>query len=176
RSNWKTQWGLDYSLYRPVFEAARELRAPLVALNLPRGWVRRIGRQGPAALEPGEAIWAPDIDTDTPDHLKVFTALLGGHPLAGERGRNMHAAQVSWDEAMAQTAVDWMAGVRSRKAVMVILAGSGHALYGQGINLRLSRKGHPSLTVIGSEVGSVRDGVMSSVGEFLYVSPDVPRS
>ncbi|RYG18392.1 hypothetical protein EON82_22660, partial [bacterium] len=39
KSDWKGQWGYDYAFYRPVFEAAKKARLPMVALNVPRDWV-----------------------------------------------------------------------------------------------------------------------------------------
>ncbi len=170
KSAWKTQWGFDFELYAPIFEASRKHGLPLVALNLPRDWVRRIGRGGPGVLTPEEARWAPDIDTDVPDHLKLFTAMIGGHPLEGDRGRNMHAAQVSWDEGMAQTAHEWALRETGPNRVMVIIAGSGHTMHGLGINLRLKRKGWPSLhalCITGSEPRKAARGI----ADFVWMGP-----
>lgn len=174
-SNWQKQWGFPYAIYRPIFEVVRKNRLPMAALNLPRDWVRRIGREGPGALTPEERKWAPSIDTNTPLHRKVFEALIGGHPLQGQRGENMYAAQVSWDEGMAQSAVEFMDGRASRRAVMVIICGSGHSMYGQGINLRLARRGIASLHAMGIEETAAKQGVSRGIADFLYVSPDVAR-
>lgn len=150
KSRWRSQWGFDYELYRPIFEEAKEHRLPLVALNLPRHWVRRVGRGGPNALWPIEREWAPDINIKNQDHRRLFMAMIGGHPMgSASRMDNMIAAQVAWDEGMATTAADWLATHPNTNGIMVILAGSGHVMHGQGINYRLAKKGIPSMSVVG---------------------------
>jgi uncharacterized iron-regulated protein len=170
KSNWKTQWGFDYALYAPIFSASRTHGLPLVALNLPRDWVRRVGRGGPGALTPEEARWAPDIDTSNESHLKLFTAMIGGHPLEGERGRNMYAAQVSWDEGMAQTAHEWALANPNPKRVMVIIAGSGHTMHGLGINYRLKRKGWSSIHALPITASEPRT-LARSAADFVWLGP-----
>jgi uncharacterized iron-regulated protein len=175
QAKWKTQWGFDYSLYRPIFEAVRTHRLPMAALNLPRDWVRQVGRQGPSVLTEVQRRWAPNIDISNKEHRALFTAMIGGHPLEGQRGDNMYAAQVSWDEAMAQSAVDFMTSRKGEKWVMVIIAGSGHTLYGLGINLRLKMKGHSSLNLVGLEEPLPEGGISRGVADFVFVSPKVER-
>lgn len=175
KANWKTQWGFDYALYKPIFDAVKDLNLPLAALNLPRDWVRRVGREGASALTAEEKKWAPEINLENKDHRRIFTAMIGGHPLEGQRGDNMLAAMVAWDESMAQSAADFMAARTSRHAVMVIVAGSGHTMYGQGINYRLKKKGFDSIGVLGLEEPLPEGGVSRGLAEFVYVSPKVER-
>jgi len=175
KAQWKTQWGFDFALYKPIFDAVKELRLPLAALNLPRDWVRRVGREGAETLTSTEKKWAPDINLDNKDHRRIFTAMIGGHPLEGKRGDNMLAAMIAWDEGMAQSALDFMSTRTSSKAVMVIVVGSGHMMYGQGINYRLSKKGHSSLGVLGMEEPLPNGGVSRGLAEFFFVSPKVVR-
>ena len=52
---------------------------------------------------------------------------------------NTYAAQVLWDEGMADTAIKALAG-RPAETISVIVAGSGHIMYGQGINYRIARR------------------------------------
>ena len=35
QSDWKGQWGYDFAFYRPVFDAVRRYKLPLVGLNVP---------------------------------------------------------------------------------------------------------------------------------------------
>jgi uncharacterized iron-regulated protein len=175
RANWKTQWGFPYSLYKPIFDVVKENRLPMAALNFPRDWVRKVGREGPAALSEEQKKWAPNIDVSNQQHRAVFKALIGGHPLEGQRGENMYAAQVSWDEGMAQSAVDFMARRTHSRAVMVIIAGSGHTLYDLGINLRLKMKGYDSLNVTGIELPLPEGGISRGLADYVYVSEPVQR-
>jgi uncharacterized iron-regulated protein len=61
----------------------------------------------------------------------------------------MLAGQVTWDIGMAKTALDWRRDWPYKKNIMVILAGSGHVMYDQGINYRLKQMdGTNSISVV----------------------------
>lgn len=176
KSGWKTEWGFDFALYRPVFEAIRELRLPMVALNVPRDWVRAVGRGGPEALTPEQKGELPDLYLENADHKRMFEALIGGHPLAGDASRRMYAAQVLWDEGMADTALKYFASrAAGPDTVMVILAGSGHAMYEQGINWRITRRtGEPVLTVV-AIASNEPVLVARGIADYVFVSAEVER-
>lgn len=175
-ADWKGQWGYDFSYYRPVFDAARRHKLPILGLNVPRDWVRAVGRGGLAGL-PEEA--KPQLpapwETNVPEHRKVFESLMGGHPVEGPQMENMLAAQTLWDVGMADTAAKYLEGhKRDRKLVIVIIAGSGHVMYGQGINLRLANRGlDKGITLVMTE-SSTPMSVSNGLGDFVYVSPE-PR-
>ncbi|KAA0234328.1 MAG: hypothetical protein EDM74_12720 [Armatimonadetes bacterium] len=171
RSQWKTQWGFDYGLYRPIFEAVRRNRLPMVALNVPRDWVRAVGRGGPSALTPEQSSQVPPLYLANSDHRSVFEALMGGHPVSGTQGENIYAAQVLWDEGMADTALRYLDRFpKSASTVFVVIAGSGHVMYGQGINYRIDRRtGERGVTVMMAE-GEGPTRVARGIGEFVYVS------
>lgn len=176
QANWKTQWGFDYALYKPIFDAVRETKSPLYALNAPRDWVREIGRRGPEAVDASREPWIPRLreNLNNNNHKKVFEALMGGHPMTGPQGDNIYAAQVSWDVSMATTAAQAMEDKLSDKWVMVIVAGSGHVMYGQAINYRLKKLyGMDSISLVCIE-GAPDDKVSRGLGDFVYVSGEKP--
>ena len=169
-ADWKNQWGFDFSLYEPIFEAVRENSLPMLALNVPRDWVRQVGREGPSALTPEQREWVPDLYLHNERHRTVFSTMMAGHPLTGSQAENTYAAMVVWDEGMADSALEYMDSRLSRNAVMVIVVGSGHMMYGQGINYRIARRtGEECLNVIciTSEAGRA---VSRGLAEFVYVS------
>jgi uncharacterized iron-regulated protein len=175
RAKWKEQWGMDYALYRPVFEAVRRHRLPMAALNIPRDWVRQVSRQGADSLTEEQRRWVPPLDLTNQDHKAVFTALIGGHPLEGQQGINMYSAQVAWDEAMAQAALDFMGGFPNPKRVMVVVAGSGHTMYGQGINWRITKRtGERTLGVVCLTSDGPRE-VSRGLGDFSFLSPPASK-
>ena len=174
KSSWKTQWGFDFNLYKPIFDVVKENRLPMVALNLPREWVRRVGRNGLGALTDAEKKWAPNIDTTNKDHRSIFSSMMGGHGAISPATENTYAAMVAWDEGMATTAADWMSARTSSKAVMVIVVGMGHTLYNQGINYRLMKKGFDSRTAVCFESNSPRK-VSNGLADFVFVSPELAR-
>ena len=169
KSDWKHQWGMDYSLYKPIFDAAKELQLPIVALNIPRDWVHAVGQKGIDALTPDQRAQLPaQIDLGNKVHKEVFQAMIGGHPMTGMD--NMYAAQVLWDTGMADTAVKYMAEHPSPKTVMVVIAGAGHVMYKQGINWRVQgRSGDPGITLVMGNDEKLRK-VSAGVGDFFYLT------
>lgn len=172
RSDWKTQWGFDYALYRPIFETTKKNRLPMVALNVPRDWVRAVGRGGYSALTPDQRKELPeDLFLGNANHKAVFTGLMGGHPMTGTQGENVYAAQVLWDEGMADTALKYLEkrGV-SAKTVFVVIAGAGHVMYGQGINYRVERRtGLKGVTLTMFDGTEPRE-VSRGLGDFVYMA------
>ena len=142
KSDWKAQWGFDYKFYRPVFEAVRELQIPLVALNVPRDWVHSVGKGGYDALPMSAKMQLrSELFLGNRDHRQVFDAMMGGHQATGSSMDQMYAAQVLWDEGMADTALKYIARVPNTPlTVFVIIAGAGHVMYEQGINYRIARR------------------------------------
>lgn len=172
RSDWKKQWGFDYSLYRPIFESVKRSKLPLIALNVPRDWVRAVGRGGFAALTPEQKKELPaDLFLGNTGHKQVFEGLMGGHPMTGPQGDNIYAAQVLWDEGMADTAIKVMAEKgASRNTVFVVVAGSGHVMFEQGINYRVKRRtGADGITVMKIDGTEPRE-VSRGIGQFIYMA------
>jgi uncharacterized iron-regulated protein len=177
KAEWKTQWGFDFALYKPIFDVVRQNRLPMVALNVPRDWVRRVGREGFGVLKDEERAQIPAVDRENKDHRSIFNALMGGHPPTGNQGENIYTAQVLWDTAMADSALKYLASYpASPKTIMVIVAGSGHVMYGQGINYRIwKRTGEKGVTVMMAEADKPVE-VSRGIGDFVYASQQKPKS
>lgn len=166
-ADWKGQWGFDFKIYEPLFDVVKELRLPMVALNVPRDWVRAVTRRTYDELPEEVKSQVPPIDRSNSSHKLVFDAMMGDHPASSPQ-LDMYGAQVYWDTAMADSALKAMKRWPDNgRRIMVILAGAGHVLYGQGINYRLGDLGwEGSVSVIGlDEVGKVR----ASIGDFTFV-------
>jgi uncharacterized iron-regulated protein len=176
RANWKTEWGFPFPIYKPIFDVVREHRLPMVALNVPRDWVRAVGRGGAGALSLEQIRWMGDLELGNRAHRMIFDSLMGGHPPSGTQGQNIYSAQVLWDEGMAQSAIEAMQRYSNPKRVMVIIAGSGHVMYGQGIGYRITRRtGQPTLTVTCIDSATPRQ-VSRSLADWVFVSPPPARS
>jgi uncharacterized iron-regulated protein len=173
-SDWQKQWGFPFEIYAPIFRATQKHRLPMVALNVPRDWVRTVGRGGYEGLTPEQRQQLPrEFYLNNKEHESVFVALMGGHPPTSP---NIYKAQVLWDEGMADTAIKYFEGrAPSRNTVMVIVAGIGHGMYGQGINYRLMRRtGEPCMTM--SMIESDKPvTVARGLGDFVYVAPAFER-
>lgn len=176
QSGWKTEWGFDFNLYKPIFDATKRLHLPMVALNVPRDWVKTVGRQGLKGLNQQQLDQLPkEIDTGWKDHKQFFEAMIGGHPMAGPMGDNMYAAQVLWDTGMADSALKyWDRTPRNTKTVIVIIAGVGHTAYGICINGRIAKRtGEKGITVSMVETDA-KTTVSRGLGDFVYAAKPVP--
>lgn len=176
-ADWKKQWGFPFELYEPIFNVTKEFRLPMVALNVPRDWVRTVGRGGYDGLTAEQKAQLPkDFFLGNKDHRTLITSMMGGHPMTGDAGENMYKAQTLWDEGMADTAIKYLdSRVVGPKTVFVVVAGSGHMMYGQGINYRIKRRtGLDSLNVTCVE-NAEPIKVSKGLGDFVYCSPEVKR-
>lgn len=134
---WNESWGVDFELYRPIFEVAFEEELPLVALNLPREWVRTVGRRGVEGLSADVRSRLPPIVPAPAAQEEMLRQAFEAH--AGRsRGEaafeNFMAAQSLWDSQMASRALE------AREILdrpVVIVAGAGHVTHGWGIASRL---------------------------------------
>lgn len=177
RANWKKEWGFDFGLYKPIFDVVREFRLPMVALNVPRDWVRAVGRSGPTGLTPEQQREVPELFLGNAAHRQVFSAMMGGHPMGGPQMDNTYAAMVLWDEGMADTAIKYVQARPSNpNAIFVIVAGSGHVMYDQGINYRIQRRtGERTLSVVCIDGTGPRD-VSRGLADYVFLSHQPPRA
>ncbi|GIV10892.1 MAG: hypothetical protein KatS3mg020_0383 [Fimbriimonadales bacterium] len=172
QSEWQTQWGFDFALYRPIFEVVYRHRLRLVGLNVPRALVRQTARQGWQSVPEAERLGIPDPDLSVEEHRKLFYALLGGgHPTGQAQNDNFYAAQVVWDTGMADTALRYLERtVPSPRLAFVILAGNGHVMYDVGISLRLRMRTQLLTRVITPLPPSAQPmQVRASLGDFVWL-------
>lgn len=174
-SNWKVEWGFDYSIYKPIFDVVKANRIPMIALNSPRNWVKQARTQGYESLPPEVKSLVPPLDLTNKNHRMIFSSLMGGHGDAMDAQMDsFYVSQTFWDTAMAASAVRSIHN-RSKNTIIVILAGSGHALYGQGINYRITQQtGQKVFTMIGIE-GKLPQKISSTLGDAILVT-DEPDS
>jgi uncharacterized iron-regulated protein len=139
-SDYAQRWGFDFALYRPLLDTAREFRLEALALNAPKELTRKIGHAGLDGLDSAERSGLPELDMQNADHKAYFTAAMGDHPMpaGAPKLEDMYAAQVVWDETMAQTAADWLskAGPSSQ---LLLVAGAGHC-HRTAIPARITRR------------------------------------
>jgi uncharacterized iron-regulated protein len=171
--DWKHQWGYPYDFYRPVLEVVRQRHLPLIALNIPRDWVHKVATSNFDALPTSARLQLPpDIYLGNTQHRQVFDSLMGGHAMTGSGMDGMYAAQVLWDESMADTAVKYIRRQPADPAaVFVTISGSGHVLYGQGINYRVARDGGGKGITIVMLQSNTPITVSRGIADFVYVSP-----
>jgi uncharacterized iron-regulated protein len=109
QSHWYKNWGYNWGYYREIFLLAGERQMPMSAINTPREVVAAVRKKGFTGLTEEEAAHVPArIDTDSPDHLRLFKALLGDEGMHSGMSdadwKGMFEAQCVWDATMAQNA------------------------------------------------------------------------
>ncbi|MBI3553088.1 MAG: ChaN family lipoprotein [Elusimicrobia bacterium] len=133
---WKKAWGYYYELYRPILEYCRAHRVPVTGLNAPISVIRQIAKGGLSSLTPAQRAWLPAAIGQTADakYLAYLEKSLEGHdPMTPVQKARMLEAMAAWNETMGD------AVARSR-APMLVLAGSGHMVYGMGIKESAGRR------------------------------------
>lgn len=144
QSEYETRWGFDWELYAPIIRYAQSNQVPLIALNTPREITKKVARQGLDSLIGDDLNYIPPIDEiDTSDEnyqamvAQVFSHH-GGHGHSGPSFENFFAAQVLWDETMAESVADYF--VESPETQVIVLAGEGHIVFDFGIPSRVERR------------------------------------
>lgn len=144
-------WGYDYRLYAPIFRYAREQHIPVVPLNVPNTLPSAVAKVGIGGLSQKQARELPrEREPADAAYRGRLRAAFEAHG-AAKPGDFDHfvEAQLVWDEGMAEGAAAYLSAHPARD--MVILAGSGHVVFGSGIPKRLERRTHvPYATVINS--------------------------
>jgi uncharacterized iron-regulated protein len=139
RTHYDDRWGFAYAYYRPILEFGRARGLPLKALNASRELTHAVAEKGLAGLSKKERRQLPELVLDDAAHRAAFDRLMAGHPHEDDMDLdNFYAAQVVWDETMADNAARWVAE-RAPSRQLVILAGSAHCRH-EAIPARIERR------------------------------------
>ncbi len=142
---WNKVWGFDYSMYKPIFDAARARRLRMVGLNAPIALVVAVARRGLSGLTPAERAQLPVSVTESSDarYRDYVKAQLQGHDLPPDALARMIEAQAVWNETMGAKAAQLAATSR-----VLVLAGQGHMLWDAGIPESARRRGVATAAVV----------------------------
>jgi uncharacterized iron-regulated protein len=125
QTEYEQRWGFDFAYYAPQVDHAVAQGASLLALNAPREQTKRVARDGYDALSAREQRLLGGFDLENEAHRELFDELMQDHPKGMGSMEHMYAAQVLWDETMAQTASAWLSE-RFPARQLIVLAGSAH--------------------------------------------------
>ncbi len=184
-SRWYVHWSMNFGYYEKIFEFAKANRIPLYALNAPREVIAKVRAGGRDSLTEAEKEVVPPLDLGLEDHRALMRAIFGEsdipHEMKGGEAafdkmfEGLYRAQVAWDEVMAANAIR---GAEASKSRLVVLAGSGHMIYGLGINRRVhDRNRLPFGTVVAVTAGPAGEAavVARSLADFVYGVPEEKR-
>lgn len=137
---WKTNWGYDFSLYKPIFDAAKAAGVPAYGLNAPIALVRAVSKGGLSSLTPADRARLP-FQIRESDDLRyrdyVMEAVSGHGPLTPAQLKNRLEAMAVWNETMGEKAASIAAAGRT----VLVIAGEGHVLFKAGILESATRRG-----------------------------------
>lgn len=151
-TDWERVWGHDPALYLPLFHFARLGRLPMLALNVDRALVAKVGELGfdAVAAEERERIGAPA--PASPEYRRLLRDVFDSHRPDGRPARDQVAearfieAQLTWDRAMAEALAT---AARERPSALVVgLIGSGHLERRFGVPRQLAALGIREVTVL----------------------------
>jgi uncharacterized iron-regulated protein len=126
KTHYDDRWGFPYAYYRPVLAYGRAFGLSLKALNAPRELTHAVAEKGLSGLNQKQRQQLPDLDLDDVAHRAQFDRLMAHHPGGPDMDpEKFYAAQVVWDETMADNAAGWVAA-RAPQRQLVVLAGSAH--------------------------------------------------
>jgi uncharacterized iron-regulated protein len=145
RTHYFTAWGFEYNLYRDILDYARANHIPVIALNQNNELVSKVAEQGLDALDENERTHLPEqMDWEDEAYQNRLRDVFDMHQteLPGVKAPRVfeyfHQAQILWDETMAESVATFLTEHSDYR--MVVLAGSGHLVFGSGIPKRVYRR------------------------------------
>ena len=135
-------WGNYQKAYRPLVEFAREKDLPVLAMNIPRRYARRVammGEMGVTALSDSEKVWvAAELKALDDEYKKRFMDQMGTSrpgPMAKIDPENLYRAQCIKDDTMAESIFQF---IQERPGVKVVsFQGDFHSAFSLGIVKKL---------------------------------------
>jgi uncharacterized iron-regulated protein len=148
RADWANVWGFPAALYQPLFDACRELRLPMVALNCRRALVSEVGQLGWDAIRTQARDGVTPAAPSTPAHRQYLFDMTGGGRTASAADPGFDRfvrAQSTWDRAFACRIAERHAATG---ALVVGIIGRGHMEYGHGTPFQLADLGVTDVAVL----------------------------
>ncbi len=164
-----SRWRYNYRHYQPIMQFARENRIPVIALNASRELVKALADTEFDDLPDDLKAQLPSsYDWSDKDYEKRIREVFELHPEYNGEFENFLRSQLTWDESMAERAVQYL--IDNPDARMLVLAGSGHVSHGSGIPNRIRRRLDTDLhTVL---ITDDHLSVSSDIADFLVLSTE----
>lgn len=143
QSEYETRWGFDWEFYAPIVRYAQNNQIPLIALNTPSEITRQVASEGLESLNGQDFQFVPsidEIDLSNQAYRELLQTVFSAHGAHGNSDgfENFFAAQVLWDETMADGVARQLSAEPDRQIVAIV--GEGHVGYGHGIPDRVRRR------------------------------------
>lgn len=162
QSEYFKHWSIDYNLYKPIVDFAKEKRLPVIALNVRREIVEQVAKGGLDSLSQEEKRELPqELDLSDQQYRARLKEVFARHRGSQERTfESFYQAQILWDETMAESIDRFLK--KNPDFRLVVLAGAGHLQYGSGIPKRSFRRNGYSYAIVLNE-GEVKKHIADFV-------------
>ncbi|MFN2247817.1 MAG: ChaN family lipoprotein [Candidatus Promineifilaceae bacterium] len=159
QTDWFAVWGFAPELYMPLFEFARLNNVRMLAMNVDRSLVRKVGKSGWESVPIGERENVSEPAAPSSAYVDYLWDIFRNHPAAdsdsnttsdalkreGPEFQSFVRSQTFWDRAMADAIANEVREHPDR--VVIAVLGSGHVQEGWGVAHQLSSQG---ITDVGS--------------------------
>ena len=169
--DWVQGWAYHYHLYRPIMLLTKEGGGETLAINAPRGIVRKVARNGLGSLEPSERNQlASDIDLGNEGHRTYLRKAYERHSHPDlKRFDYFYEAQCVWEDTMAENIAEHLKRHREK---LVVLLGNGHIVNKFGVpNRTLSRIQVAAATVLLQPLASPTD-IRKDSADYIWLTRD----
>ncbi|KAM3113778.1 ChaN family lipoprotein [Phormidesmis sp. 146-33] len=143
-SQFQKRWGFPWEYYAPILRFAKANRLPVIALNTPSEVTRKVARGGLKSLTLSDRRFIPPLSEirAEPEAYRqrmrqIYEQIHQGKG-SSDRFESFFLAQILWDETMADRISQFLKA--TPKTQVIVLAGQGHILYGDGIPSRVARR------------------------------------
>jgi uncharacterized iron-regulated protein len=145
QTEYDTRWGYDWEFYAPILRFAKDQQIPLIALNTPSEITQKVATSGINSLSAQDWRYIPplkDIKLDNQEYRQKITAIYQSHAAQGQGNstdaENFFAAQVLWDETMAEAIASYYQN--HPQSQIVVLVGKAHVIDDYAIPDRVNRR------------------------------------
>lgn len=145
QTEYDTRWGFDWEFYAPTLDFAQQQQIPVIALNTPAEITRKVAEMGIDSLKGNDFRYIPpvtDIRLDNEVYRQRLAEIYQQHLEDGQGNStdeaNFFAAQVLWDETMAEAIALYYQN--HPQAQIVVLVGKAHVMYDYAIPDRVARR------------------------------------
>lgn len=179
---WEKTWSMDYQLYRPILDEAKNHHLKVIALNVQRDLVRKVAQNGIENLAPEDKVKLPEIGPVDKDHLAYIKTIYKDHQGgSAEKFKHFYQAQILWDEGMAEALSQFLKSPEGAGKTVVVIAGSGHIVFDFGIPKRFYRRTPlPYQTLVlktwekNLDEGFSISGVSKPLADYLWITHPTP--
>lgn len=192
KSNWRKVWGFDPNLYFPLFHFVRQNRLAMIALNIDRALISRVGQEGWAAIPVDHRSGLSDPAAASDAYRKYLASVFleshrrgktaapqkeGARAPDSDPGLVMDEdddfkrfveAQLTWDRAMAEGLAE--ARRKRSSALIVGVLGRGHAQFGHGVPHQLTDLGITDTAVLlPVESDAACEGLPATIADAVFI-------